>query len=77
MITSGYIRQSGPWIPCLKPGEKNYTLTPEELSELLHKAFSDGYQYAKDIYWVPETTVSAKSGWTAAEVVKETEHGTH
>ena len=77
MITSGYIRQSGPWIPCLKEGEKNYTFTPDELSELLRRAWADGYQYAKDIYLVPETTVSAESVWTAAEVAKETEHGTH
>ncbi len=72
MITSGYITQSGPWIPCLKPGESVYTFTPTELSELLHKAFSDGYKYAKDIYEVPKT-VSASS-WDA---VKETNHGTH
>ena len=71
MNTSGYIRQCGPWIPCLKPGEKNYTFTPEELSELLHKAFADGYEYAKDIYYMPEVTTST---WDA---VKETEHGTH
>ena len=69
--TSGYIQQCGPWIPCLKPGEKNYTFTPEELSELLHKAFSDGYEYAKGIYYMPETTTAS---WNA---VKETAHGTH
>ena len=69
--TSGYIQQCGPWIPCLKPGEKNYTFTPEELSELLHKAFSDGYEYAKGIYYMPETTTNS---WDA---VKETAHGTH
>jgi hypothetical protein len=57
--TSGFIQQCGPWIPCLKAGEENYTFTAEELSELLHKAFSDGYKYAKSIYdtsW--KTTVS-------------------
>ena len=75
--TSGFIRQTGPWIPCLKEGEKNYTLTPVELSELLNKAFADGYQYAKGIYYMPEVTTSAKSGWTAVETTKETEHGTH
>ena len=69
--TSGYITQSGPWIPCLKAGEKNYTLTPQELSELLNKAFADGYQYAKGIYYMPEST---KTSWDA---VKETEHGTN
>ena len=69
-FTSGYITQSGPWIPCLKAGEKNYTFTPEELSELLNKAFADGYQYAKNIYDVPKTV----STW---DVVKETEHGTN
>ena len=68
--TSGFIHQCGPWIPCLKPGEKNYTFTPEELSELLHKAYADGYQYAKGIYDMPKTT----STW---DVVKETEHGTN
>ena len=69
--TSGFIQQCGPWIPCLKPGEKNYTFTPEELSELLHKAFSDGYQFAKGIYDVPRTT------WTvSADIAKETNHGT-
>ena len=59
MMTSGYITQTGPCIPCLKQGEKNYSLSPEELSELLNKAFSDGYEYAKSIYdtsW--KTTVS-------------------
>ena len=56
MITSGYIQQCGPWIPCLKPGEKIYTFTPEELSELLHKAFHDGYQFAKGIYDIPKVT---------------------
>ena len=69
--TSGYITQCGPWIPCLKTGEDVYTLTPKELSELLNKAFADGYQYAKDIYYMPETTTSS---WDA---VKETSHGTH
>lgn len=53
--TSGYIQQSGPTIPCLKAGERNYTFTPVELSELMNKAFSDGYQFAKSIYYVPET----------------------
>ena len=71
MITSGYITQSGPWIPCLMAGEKNYTFTPEELSELLNKAFSDGYQYAKSIYYMPEVTTSS---WDAQ---KETAYGTH
>lgn len=75
--TSGFITQCGPWIPCLKQGEKNYTFTPEELSELLNKAFADGYQYAKGIYYMPEVTTSAKSGWTAIETTKETEHGTN
>lgn len=69
--TSGYITQSGPWIPCLRPGEKNYTFTPEELSELLHKAFSDGYEHAKGIYYMPEVTVST------CDAVKETDHGTN
>lgn len=72
MITSGYITQSGPWIPCLKAGEKNYTFTPKELSELLNKAFADGYQYAKGIYEVPKTV--STNNWDA---VKETAHGTH
>jgi hypothetical protein len=61
MITSGYITQSGPWIPCLKAGEKNYTFTPEELSELLNKAFADGYQYAKNIYDMPRVTTATSS----------------
>jgi hypothetical protein len=74
MFTSGFIRQSGPWIPCLKEGEKNYTLTPEELSELLRKAYADGYQSAKEIYYMQEVTTSASSKWDA---VKETEHGTN
>ena len=74
MFTNGFIRPCGPWIPCLKPGEKTYTFTPEELSELLHKAFSDGYQYAKDIYDISGITTSSTSTWDA---VKETEHGTH
>ena len=69
--TSGFICQSGPWIPCLKAGESNYTFTPAELSELLNKAFADGYQYAKSIYCLPEVTTSA---WNATE---ETAHGTH
>jgi hypothetical protein len=73
-VTSGFIRQSGPWIPCLKEGEKVYTLTPEELSELLRKAYADGYQSAKDLYYVPEVTTSISSSW---DVAKETEHGTH
>ena len=54
-----------------KTGEKNYTFTPEELSELLNKAFADGYQYAKSIYYMPEVTTNS---WDA---VKETEHGTN
>ncbi len=53
------IHQYGPWMPCLKAGEKNYTLTPEELSELLHRAFHDGYQFAKGIY-MPVTTRAIK-----------------
>lgn len=73
IATSGFIRQSGPWIPCLKEGQKNYTLTPEELSELLRRAYADGYQSAKDIYYIPEVTTNA-STWDA---VKETEHGTN
>jgi hypothetical protein len=55
----------------LKAGEKNYTFTPEELSELVHRAFHDGYQYAKSIYYMPEVTTSS---WDA---VKETNHGTN
>lgn len=69
--TSGFIQQCGPWIPCLKPGEETYTFTPEELSELLNKAFADGYQYAKGIYYMPEVTTNS---WDA---VKETEYGTN
>ena len=70
-FTSGYVTQCGPWIPCLKAGESNYTFTPVELSELLNKAFADGYQHAKSIYCMLEVTTST---WDA---VKETEHGTH
>ena len=73
MFTSGFIRQSGPWIPCLKEGQKNYLLSPEELSELLRRAYADGYQSAKEIYYMPEVT-TASSTWDA---VKETEHGTN
>lgn len=69
--TSGYVMQIGPWIPCLKSGESVYTLTPEELSELLHKAYADGYQYAKSIYYMPEVTASS---WDAQ---KETNYGTN
>ena len=69
--TSGFITQCGPWIPCLKQGEKNYTLTPQELSELLNKAFADGYEYAKEIYYTPEVTT------TSWNVTQETNHGTH
>lgn len=71
IVTSGFIKPCGLWIPCLKEGEKNYTFTPEELSELLRKAYADGYQSAKDIYYMPEVTVST---WDA---VKETDHGTN
>ena len=74
MNTSGFIQQCGPWIPCLKAGEKTYTFTPEELSELMHRAFYDGYDFAKSIYYMPEVTTSASSKWDA---VKETEHGTN
>lgn len=73
-VTSGFITQAGPWIPCLKEGEKVYTLTPEELSELLRRAYADGYQSAKDLYYVPEVTTSVASSW---DVAKETAHGTH
>lgn len=69
--TSGFIQQCGPLIPCLKSGEKTYNLTPEELSELLNKAFADGYAYAKGIYDIPEVN---NSEWDA---VKETAYGTH
>lgn len=71
MITSEYSTHSGPWIPCLRAGEKNYTFTPQELSELLNKAFADGYEYAKSIYYTPEVTTSS---W---DVINETKHGTH
>lgn len=71
--TSGYIQQSGPFIPCLKAGEHNYTFTPTELSELMNKAFSDGYQFAKSIYYVPETETS-KTSW---DTIKETNYGTN
>ena len=71
-FTSGYITQCGPWIPCLKAGESSYTFTPVELSELLNKAFSDGYQYAKEIY-APLGSVTT----TVWDAVKETEHGTN
>ena len=73
MNTSGFIQQCGPWIPCLKAGEKNYTFTPEELSELLNKAFADGYKFARSIYYEPEVTTSA----TNFDAVKETNHGTY
>ena len=72
--TSGYIVQSGPWIPTLKQGQTNYTFTPAELSELLNKAFGDGYEFAKNIYYVPETTVTSTN---TLVIAKETEHGTH
>jgi hypothetical protein len=74
MFTSGFITQCGPWIPCLKNGEKNYTFTPQELSELLNKAFSDGYQYAKSIYYIPEVTVSTSE---SSYIAGETNHGTN
>ena len=73
-VTSGFIRQSGPWIPCLKEGEQVYTFTPEELSELLNKAFGDGYEFAKNIYYMPETTVTSAN---TLIIAKETEHGTY
>jgi hypothetical protein len=73
MNTSGYIEQCGPWIPCLKAGEKQYTFTPEELSELMHRAFYDGYDFAKRIYYMPEVTTST----TKHDVVKEASHGTN
>ena len=71
MSTNEYSTYSGPWIPCLRTGEKNYTFTPQELSELLNKAFADGYEYAKSIYYTPEVATSS------LDVIKETEHGTH
>jgi hypothetical protein len=74
IVTSGFIRPCGPWIPCLKQGEKDYTFTPQELSELLNKAFSDGYQYAKDIYYMPEVTVSTVE---SSYIAGETNHGTN
>jgi hypothetical protein len=49
--TNVFTNQVGPWMPCLKLGEKAYTLTPEELSELLRKAYTDGYMCAKEIYY--------------------------
>jgi hypothetical protein len=70
MNTSGYITLCGPMIPCLKAGQKDYVLSPQELSELMNRAFADGYQYAKEIYNTEITT----STWDAA---KETEHGTN
>lgn len=73
IFTSGYITQSGPWIPCLKAGQKEYTFTPQELSDLVNRAFADGYQFAKGIYDMPTATVSTSS-WDASE---ETNHGTH
>ena len=69
--TSGYMQHCGPLIPCLKKGESNYTFTPEELSELMHRAFHDGYQFAKSIYYVPDVITNS---WDASE---ETNHGTH
>ena len=72
MFTSGFTRQSGPWMPVMKEDQKNYILSPEELSELLRKAYADGYQSAKEIYYMPEVT-TASSKWDA---VKETGHGT-
>lgn len=70
MNTSGYITLSGPMIPCLKAGQKYYTLSPQELSELMNRAFADGYQYAKEIYNIGAVTNS----WDA---VKETDYGTN
>ena len=72
IFTSGYVTQCGPKIPCLKAGQKVYTFTPQELSELVNKAFADGYQFAKEIYEMPTTVVT--NNWDA---VKETEHGTN
>ena len=73
MNTSGYIQQCGPWIPCLKAGEKLYTFTPEELSELVNRAFYDGYEFAKGIYQVLENTTSA----TKREAITEASYGTN
>jgi hypothetical protein len=58
-------------IPCLKAGQKDYVFTPQELSELMNKAFADGYQFAKEIYDMP---IINSSMWDA---VKETKYGTN
>ena len=42
----------GPYLPCLKEGESTYTFTPEALSALVRKAYHDGYQFAKSIYYI-------------------------
>jgi hypothetical protein len=68
-FTSGYLTQSGPWIPCLREGETTYNLTPEELSTLLRRAFADGYEFAKGIYVEPNITTI--TNWTAAQAVEE------
>lgn len=54
--TSGYIAQAGPWIPVLPDGESVHTLTHEELSDLLQKAYTDGYNSARARYELPITS---------------------
>jgi hypothetical protein len=47
------VMPGGPYLPCLKEGESTYNFTPEALSALLRKAYHDGYQFAKSIYYTP------------------------
>ena len=44
---------TGPYIPCLKEGENTYTFTVKELSALIRKAYAEGYQFAKELYYEP------------------------
>ncbi len=67
------ITPCGPYLPCLKEGEHAYNLTPEALSAIVRKAYHDGYQFAKSIYYSASRTALSAS----AEIAKETNHGTY
>ena len=45
IFTSSYITQSWLWIHCLKAGQKEYTFTQQQLSDLVNRVFADGYQF--------------------------------
>ena len=50
---------------------ENYNLTKEELVQLLDKAYSNGYEHAREVFdpaLQPKVTVAVSTGWKEVQI---------